>query len=263
MKSPVTPPLVAAATVPAPDVGPSHRGGPLAWFSLITCLLVGLGGALFLYQEDRLGWPLTAVIGFGALATVSLILVGRGRHSALPASHDILAGALGFELHCTCRDVAATVFLYPDHLARGGATQLLCFVENHASRQRIATFHVGPHTGLGLAARHTVRLHLAAGQAAVYALPLRAAATLAPGVHDLPVALRVEKPAGDGALLPGASHRLHNLWRVRFAAPFTLPGHSAHATATSSAPGPARYLSLGTAGAPAPDFTALENLLAS
>lgn len=263
MNAPAQSPLVAEPAALTPDTGPRHRGGPLTWFVFISCALAAFATALLLYQQDGLVWPLAALVGFSLLAIFAAIrLLARHRcHESLPASHDVLAGALGFELHCTSRDVAATVFLHPDHVIPGQPTQLLCFVENYASRHRVAHFRIGPHPDLGLPAAHPVALHLAAGQAAVYILPLDVSRSLSPGAHDLPVTLCVQKPAGDGMRLPGASRRLHDLWSVRFAAPFTLSSHGAEPATPAPSPGAARYLSLAAAGSPALHFESLESLL--
>lgn len=256
-------PLTAQPAVSTPDLGPLHRAGFYAWFAFLSCLLAASGAALLLYQEEGIVWPLVALGGFAFLALIAALrLIARFRcHETLPASPDALAGVLGFELYCTCRDVAATVFLHPDHLHPGQSTQLLCFVENYASRQRVAHFRIGPHPALGLTAVHTVALHLAAGQAAVYILPLTVQPGLTPGAHDLPVTLSVQKPAGDGIRLPGVYRRLRDLWCVRFAAPFTVPHHGGEQAAASSAPGAPRYLTLAAAGAPAPRFETLESAL--
>lgn len=263
MKAPAQPPLIAQPAVSTPDTGPLHRAGPYAWFVFLSCLLAAFGAALILYQQDGLVWPLAALGAFSLLALLAALrLIARFRcHEKLPASHDVLVGALGFDLHCTCRDVAATVFLHPDQISAGQPTQLLCFVENYASRQRIALFRIGPHPDLGLPAAHSVALHLAAGEAAVYVVPLTVNPALLPGAHDLPVTLTVEKPTGDGMRLPGVPRRLRDLWSVRFAAPFTIPHHGTEAGVAASTPGAPRFLSLAAAGSSTPDFEALETVL--
>jgi hypothetical protein len=187
-------------------------------------------------------------------------LIERWReHSALPRSHAMLTGTLAFDIRSTCRDVAATVFFHPDACAPNTPTQLLCFVENYASRRRVAHFRIGPHAGLGLHKPATVSLALAAGQAAVYALPLSAASSLAPGEHDLPITLKVDKPAGTGARLPGAPRVPYDLWTVHFAAPFTL-GAAAGENASSDRAQP-RFLTLASASLPDVQLDALEQLV--
>ncbi len=263
MNAPAQSPLVAEPAATTPDAGPQHFAGPLTWFVFISCTLAAFGAALLFYQQDGVVWPLAALIGFVCIAIFAAVrlLVRRRCHETLPASRDVLTGALGFELHYTCRDVAATVFLHPDHVTPGHPTQVLCFVENYASRQRIACFRIGPHPELGLPAAHSVALHLAAGQAAVYILPLEVNRTLSPGAHDLPVTLCVQNPAGDGFRLPGTSRRLHDLWSVRFAAPFTLPQHGAEPDTVTPSLGAARYLSLAAVDSPTLHLEALESVL--
>ena len=229
---------------PTPDAGPRYRGGPFAYFVALTFGLTALGGGLVLTQSGQPGWGIACLAVFGAVAIRAIIcLVEHFRHRAsLPRLHAVLTDALAFRIHCTCRDVAATVFLDSDNLSAGTATRLLCFVENYASRRRVARFRIGPHSALGLPAAHAVDLQLAAGQAAVYVLPLVVAATLLPGEHDLPVTLQVRKPTGTGVRLPGARRHLHDLWTVHFAAPFTVAaGVAAPAPVPSELP---RFLAL-------------------
>lgn len=265
MKASAQTPLVAEPAALTPDTGPRHRAGLFTWFIFISCTLAAFGIALLLYQKDGLVWPLAALLGFVVIAIFAAVrlLASRRCHEALPASHDVLVGTLGFELHYTSHDVAATAFLHSDRVSPGHPTQLLCFVENYASRQRVAHFRIGPHPDLGLPAVHPVALQLAAGQAAVYILPLEVSRSLSPGAHDLPVTLCVQRPAGDGFRLPGASRRLHDLWSVRFAAPFTLSGHGTEPGTSAPSLGAARYLSLAAAGSPKLHLDPLEAVLTS
>ena len=186
MKASAQTPLVAEPAALTPDTGPRHRAGLFTWFIFISCTLAAFGIALLLYQKDGLVWPLAALLGFVVIAIFAAVrlLASRRCHEALPASHDVLVGTLGFELHYTSHDVAATAFLHSDRVSPGHPTQLLCFVENYASRQRVAHFRIGPHPDLGLPAVHPVALQLAAGQAAVYILPLEVSRSLSPGAHD-------------------------------------------------------------------------------
>ncbi|HEY0944770.1 MAG TPA: hypothetical protein VGD81_05865 [Opitutaceae bacterium] len=256
---------VLAATPPdaTPDAGARHRGGPLTSFVALTCGLAAVGlGLLFLQQGARLEAAASVLVLGAAAGWAAWCLLERYRHRApLARSHAVLAGALGFEIHCTCRDVAATVFFDPDRPARGTSTRLLCFLENYASRRRVARLCIGPHRHLGLAQPLRVSLALAAGEAAVYALPLTIDPALAPGEHDLPVTLTVRKPAGTGLRLPGTRTHLYNLWKVRFATPFTLtPAAAEIATAPARDRQPS-FLTLASVSEPGPRFTALEELL--
>lgn len=248
----------------SPDLGPKHRGGPFAQFILIFCAFSSAGIVLLLWRENLRLWAgLGALLFAGAALWAAWCIIERLRHhTALPRSHAVLTGALAFDIHSTCRDVAATVFFDPDGVRSGALTRLYCFVENYASRRRIARFRIGPHPGLGLNEEHCVSLALAAGQAAVYALPLGVAATLGAGEHDLPVTLQVDKPSGTGARLPGSRRHLYDLWTVHFAAPFTVD------TALADKPTPAgvivgkgRCLSLASVSEPEPRLAALQALV--
>jgi hypothetical protein len=253
--------LTAEPADPTSDFGPRYRSGPIALFVAIFCAFSAAGGGLVLWREGLRLWACLAALLFGA-AVVWIIwsLVGRFRRHAAPRrSHALLADVLGFDIICTCRDVAATVFFEPDSLAPGATARVLFFVENYASRQRIARFRFGPHAALGLSEAQTADLNLAAGQAAVYVLPLAVSRSAAPGEHDLPVTLRAESPTGAGLRLPVGRHHLHDLWTVHFAAPFTLSAVPAPSTAL---PEKARYVSLASISKPAP-FEALEDLLAN
>lgn len=246
-----------------PDVGPRHRGGPLTSFVALTCGLAAVGAGLIFYRQGAWLEVAASVLLLGAPAGwAAWCLLERFRHRApLPRSHAVLAGAMGFEIHCTCRDVAATVFFEPDRLTAGSSTRLLCFLENYASRRRIARLCIGPHRQLGLAQPLHVSLALAAGEAAVYALPLTIDASLAPGEHDLPVTLKVRMPSGAGQRLPGARTHLYNLWTVRFATPFTITPATAGMAALPARASEASFVTLASVNEAGPRFAALEELL--
>ncbi|HEY9249743.1 MAG TPA: hypothetical protein VIO38_11445, partial [Rariglobus sp.] len=143
--------------------------------------------------------------------------------------------------------------------APGTDLRLFVFLENYTSRQRMVEVRIGPHPGLGLPEVQSVRLHLAAGQAAAYRWPLRAAPSLAAGIHDLPVVLRVKLPHGVGQWLPGARHHLYDIWHTRFAVPFTLePAAANHSN--GPLPPPA-YVTLATLGDNAPHLDWLESFI--
>lgn len=258
--NPITP-LVAQPEDATPDCGPRHRGGPFALFVTAFCAFSAAGAALLLWREGERVWAVTAATLLGATALWACgCLIERWRsRDPLPRSHSVLAHTLAFDIRCTCRDVAATMFFDRDRLAPGSATQLLCFVENYASRHRLARLQIGPHAGLGLNAAHAVTLSLAAGETAVYALPLTTAPTLAEGEHDLPITLTVEKPSGTGARLPGTPRHLYDLWKVHVAAPFTVardaPAPRAGATRTP------HYVSLASVSETEPRLAALAALV--
>ncbi|HEY9248103.1 MAG TPA: hypothetical protein VIO38_03185, partial [Rariglobus sp.] len=155
--------------------------------------------------------------------------------------------------------VAPTVFFHPDRSTAGADLCLLVFLENYTSRQRIVEVRAGPHPGLGLAVAQSVRLHLSAGQAAVYRWPLRSLPSLAAGSHDLPVVLRVQRPQGAGEWLTGVRRHLYNIWHTRFAVPFTIDA-SAGTAATGPLPA-SSYFTLASVSGDEPRPDSLANLL--
>lgn len=261
----VSQPLRTETADPTPDHGPSHRGGPSALFFALFCAFSAAGILLFFWREGLRVWALLGAIAFlGAASYACWCLIEHARSGGSAfRSHLVLTGTLAFDIRCTCRDVAATVFFEPDQIAAGTTSQLLCFVENYACRRRIARFRIGPHAQLGLSHATEVALELAPGQAAVYALPLTVSPSLPPGEHDLPIELKVDKPNGIGARLPNAPRHLHDLWKVHFAAPFIVPADTAaNATRPSSAPVlRPRFLSLASVTAPKPNLAPLADLV--
>lgn len=254
-------PLETASADRTPDSGPVHRGGPFTWFVALACGFAAIGAALLLRQQDRFAPALLCSAVFGATSLYAIwCLVEHLRHrTALPRSHAVLSDALGFEIHCTCHDVAATVFFLPDETTAGATTRLLCFVENYSSRHRIARFRIGPHRHLGLEETQSLALQLAPGQAAVYSLPLLVSPDLAPGEHDLPVTLHVQCPSGSGVLLPGARRHLYDVWTARFAAPFTVPD-APRTLPSFPLPAP-EFISLASVSDPAPRLDSLTALI--
>jgi hypothetical protein len=250
---------------PSPDLGPKHRGGPFALFIAIFCAFSFAGAVLLLWRENYRLWAgLGALLFGGAALWAAWCIIERFRHhGTLPRSHAVLTGVLAFDIRNTCRDVAATVFFVPDCMRPGAVTDLYCFVENYASRRRIAHFRIGRHAGLGLNEEHRVSLALAAGQAAVYVLPLGLAPALHAGEHDLPVTLQVDKPTGTGVRLLGPRRHLYDLWTVHFAAPFAVAAAAADKPAPASLTlGSAHYVSLASVSDPKPRFDALCALVA-
>ena len=253
-------PLRAEPADPTPDHGPAHRGGPSALFFTLFCAFSAAGILLMFWREGMRLWALLGAVAFGSAAAYAcwcLIEHARSRHITR-RSHLVLTRTLAFDIRCTCRDVAATVFFEPDQIAPDDASQLLCFVENYACRRRIAHFRIGPHAQLGLASAIEIALELAPGQAADYSLPLTLDPSLAPGEHDLPIELKVDKPQGTGARLPNAPRHLHDLWKVHFAVPFTVPTDARHSPAPQLRP---RFISLASVTASAPNLSPLADLL--
>jgi len=253
--------LIAQPADTTPDSGPCQRPGLLGFAGGIALGLVLFGLSMALLRSDHTPAGLACLLLFvlalgGALFCLFRRL--RLKEEAL-RSHAVLTDHLGFRIDFNCHDVAMSAFLDPDTLPAGSPVRLLCFLENQASRSRIAHLQVGPAPLLGLDAPHHVDLALSAGQATVYALPLASLPECPIGDHDLPIALRITKPTGDGLLLPGAKVRLHNLWTVHYATPYTVQGQAQN-PASSEETQPV-YLSLASVSAPAPQLQALETLL--
>jgi hypothetical protein len=248
----------------APDTGPRHRGGLFAAFVLAVGLVGTLAGAVYLVRNESspwlLGWPIACAAS--AAWAGWCILESRIHRGVLPRSHGVLSGALGFDIRCTCRDVATAVFFDPDVAAGGSKTNLLCFLENYASRHRIAHLSIGPHRELGLPEVLKTSLRLAPGEALLQIVPLHLAPTAPTGEHDLSVTLRVEKPAGTGARLPGAYRHLYDLWTLHSAVPFTVAASVARgASSPSSRAEPPRVVRLASVVDPLPRLDRLESAL--
>lgn len=241
------------------DSGPRHRGGPftifLAVFSAFTA--AGLGRVLWLENFHALSVACAVVLGLAALWAAWCIFEAIRHHGQPARGHAVLTDALGFDVICACHDVAATAFFEPDRLRAGSPARLFVFLENLASRQRIVRLQIGPHPHLGLARATDAALHLAAGQAAVYSFPLLLDSNIPAGEHDLPLVFHVERPTGDGARLAGRRH-LHNLWTLRFAAPFTITNDAPPAPPPIAAP---RFDSLASISEPSPRLRVLKELV--
>ena len=256
------PALQAIPPDATPDAGPVRRGGPLIVLAALMATLTAFFAAGLCLQYDRPALIAPALLVFGAAAFwwwASAWQAVRTHVASLPRSHAVLTGALGFDVICTCRGVAPAVFFHPDKGVPGTDLHLFVFLENYTSRQRMVEVRVGPHPGLGLAEVQSVRLHLAAGQATACRWPLRVEPSLAAGVHDLPVVLRVRQPKGVGQWLPGARHHLYDIWHTRFAVPFTLEPAAGNLS-TGPVPFPA-YVTLATLGDTAPHLDWLESFI--
>ncbi len=260
-----TPPLPATPADPTPDTGPRRRGGPIVLLAALMATLTALFGVGLAHQAARPDLLAAALLVFGLPALwwwAGAVISWRDR-TPLPRSHSVLVGVLGYDLICTCRGVAATVFFHPDRVAPAEDLALFVFMENYTSRRRAVEVRVGPHPGLGLLRLHTASLHLAAGQAAVYRMVLRPDAALPPGQHDLPVILRVRSPRGTGRRLPGVPRHLHDIWHTRFAAPFAIeprPDAAAPVVRSDPVPPPA-YVSLASVSETGPRLDALRALV--
>ncbi|MDR1789892.1 MAG: hypothetical protein LBR12_06100 [Opitutaceae bacterium] len=240
-----------------PDSGPRQHAGAIGVvLTIIALLAAGTLSLLCRENEPAAPWfwvPLAVLGAPGLFGLWRIIAEYRGR-VATPASQSVLSGELGFDILCTCRGVAATTFFQPDALVPGGTARLLLFLENYTSRQRVIVARFGHLESLGRPRQTYARLHLAAGQTAVYALPVVSTEDIEPGFHRLSVTLRAELPTGYGQRLAGARRHAHDMLTVRFAAPFEVktPPVTA-AAAPADAPGQAaapRYIALSSAGKP-------------
>ncbi|AHF91946.1 hypothetical protein OPIT5_18700 [Opitutaceae bacterium TAV5] len=250
-----------------PDTGPYHRGGwPVAFLSLLATLMAIAGASLVGRHHPAFAWIPVLVFGLPAFRGWWCVWKAWRDRSPLPRSHSVLAGTLGFDLKCTGCGVAATAFFLHDKVPAGGVTRLLIFFENYTSRQRLVQVRILRHPGLGLAEKTKLRLHLSAGQAAVYELPLQVAPDLASGHHLLPVIIQVSRPNGRGARLPGSRRLLGNLRRFRYAAPFEvtpLPATPERVAGAASGPlPPPAFLTLASVDEPYPRLEVLQKIIA-
>jgi hypothetical protein len=229
-----------------PDSGPTCRGGVRVAFYSIVALLAGVASAALLTRHvSAYAWILAVVfLGLAARGFWSVFSAWRAvRHDA-PYSHSVLAGELGFDLLCTCRDVVAAAFFLPDSTRRGGTMRLLVFLENYASRHRIVNLRLGHLPGIGRPEATITRLHLAAGQAVVYGLPVRVRPDITPGNHHLSVRLWMNCPAGAGQRLPGSRLHLFDTRMIRIAAPFDVAADAVPGAEAGEALPEPRYISL-------------------
>jgi hypothetical protein len=242
-----------------PDSGPTCRGGIRTAFYSIAALLAGVASAALLTRHvSACAWiPAIVFIGLAARGFWGVFSAWRATRPDAPYSHSVLAGELGFDLLCTCRDVVAAAFFLPDSAPRGGTMRLLVFLENYASRHRIVNLRLGHLPGLGRPEATITRLHLAAGQAAVYCLPLRVRPDIAPGNHHLSVRLWMHSPAGVGQRLPGSRRHMFDTRMTRMAAPFDIAGQAAPSAETGAALPAPRYISLASVSEPPPRMSKL------
>ncbi len=228
-----------------PDTGPVHRGDTKVWFWTIVAGIAAI--ALTVTGWHIVPWacwmPLVA-LGIPCVYGVWSIYRTHADRVDVPRSHVVLAGELGFDLLATCRGVAATAFFAPDSVVHGGETRLFLFLENYMSRHRIVTARFGHLPGIGRPEATYVTLRLAAGQAAVYVMPVRMRPDIASGFHRLSVQVTVEQPAGVGQRLRAARTRIRDMSMLRFAAPFELATGRPEAIAPQKELPKPRYISL-------------------
>jgi hypothetical protein len=194
------------------DLGPKHRGGAgTLTISILGFLVAGLISiSLFTSRAGSGGFLAATVLAvvFGVLSAWGLSCVieaARGRR-ALPECRYLLRDDLQFIIPRPAVDVSFTAFFRPDKVGTAGATCLLVFLENHASRQRRVTLRLPANRGFGLRQSRQIHLVLAPGQAAAYRLPLRIDFENSPiGEVDLTIRVAVKTVTGHGLLLPAPS----------------------------------------------------------
>jgi len=194
------------------DLGPRHRGGAgtltISVLGLLVAGLISIG--VFTKRADSGFFWAAAVFAtvFGLVSAWGLwcaIVAARGS-KALPECRYLLRDDLKFIIPRPAADVSHTAFFRPDKVGTDGATCLLVFLENHASRQRRVTLHLPANRGFGLRQSRQIQLVLAPGQAAAYRLPLRIDFEHSPiGEVDLAIRVVVKMVTGPGMLLPAPS----------------------------------------------------------
>lgn len=193
----------------SPNTGSRSRGG--VGMVILTCLVLLLvivltAGAF--QSPDMIGvWlfflvPVAVLFAFCGWSLVDAHFITRPRS---PDCRFLLRDDLKFMISRPLMDVALTAILRPDRAAPGGVTSLLIFMENYSSRQRRLRFAISPNKALGLTGTRKLQLALAAGQAAVYRLPLQVSAAARAGEIELKIRVTAKRPAGTGVILPAVS----------------------------------------------------------
>ncbi|MDF9826589.1 hypothetical protein M2447_000670 [Ereboglobus sp. PH5-10] len=247
-----------------PDAGPTRRGGTAVWFWTIVAGLAAIVLTVAGMQvEGCKPWAWMPAVALGAPCVYGIWCIYRSYRDRVdaPKSHNVLAGELGFDLLATCRGVAATAFFVPDSLVRSGSTTFFLFLENYRSRQSVVTVRLGHLPDIGRPEATYTKFHLAAGQAAVYAMPVRTNANILTGFHRLSVQITVEKPTGFGQKLSGTRMRIPSMRKLRMAVPFELAaGRPEETNQQAELPKP-RYVSLASISEKEPTIERLHELV--
>lgn len=253
----------------APDCGSKHRGGSAVFLFSLLGLAFAVGlliGAIENLSSD--GFLPCAV---GSLLVWSLTAWGwwcwleaRGqKNKNLPVCRCLLRKDLKFLVQRTMMDVAITAFFRPEQIGPDQSTCLLVFLENYASRQRHVTLDLPANKACGLPNSRKLRLALAAGQAAVYRLPLRLSAQVRTGEFDLKIRAIIKSVTGPGCLLPTyAGQKIRaptTIGSVRFflRPSLSIQGSALPPTVSSEQLAPEAYLSLFVPGLAQPRFELL------
>lgn len=194
------------------DLGPKHRGGGgTLTISILGLLVAGLISIGVFTNRAGSGefWAATVfatVFGLPSAWGLWCAIEATRGVRALPECRYLLRDDLQFIIPRPAADVSFTAFFRPDKVGTDGATCLLVFLENHASRQRRVTLHLPANLGFGLRQSRQIHLVLAPGQAAAYRLPLRIDFEHSPiGEVDLTIRVVVRMVTGPGLLLPAPS----------------------------------------------------------
>ncbi|MDR1010191.1 MAG: hypothetical protein LBM04_03505 [Opitutaceae bacterium] len=243
------------------DAGPTKRADTPVWFFTIVLGVAAVAlTALGVQTKPALSWIPIVALGLPCVYGIWSIHASYRDRVAAPKSHNVLAGELGFDLLATCRGVVATAFFVPDSLGRSGHTALYLFLENYMSRHRVVHVRFGHLPCIGRPEATYETFHLAAGQAAVYTMPVRAKPDIATGYHRLSVQITVDQPAGVGQKLAGARLRIHDMHKLRFAAPFELAAGRPETTEDQPALPKPRYVSLASISEKEPNIERLHDL---
>ena len=246
------------------DFGPTHRGDmPVAFWTIVS-ILIAISGYMLAMRYGHTALAIILAIVFGLLGLwgiwcIAESLIHDVSKDKAPFSHSLLAGELGFDLPFTCGNVAMTAFFMPDKISPGGRTTLMLFMENYSSRQRAVHVRVGRLPSLNRMEREMLHLKLAAGQAAVYVLPMRAAMDITPGDHRLTLTILVNTVTGEGQRLSRARTRFLNIKKCRLATPIEVLEKPADMD-TTPLPAP-RYLTLASINEKAPNIEVLEEII--
>jgi hypothetical protein len=191
------------------DLGPRHRGGAgTLTISILGLLVTGLISIGVFTNRAGSGefWAATifaALFGMASAWGLWCVIEASREGGALPQCRYLLRDDLQFIIPRPAADVSFTAFFRPDKVGADGATCLLVFLENHASRRRRVTLYMPAKLGFGLRQSRQVHLLLAPGQAAAYRLPLRVDFEHSPiGEVDLKIRVVVRMVTGPGLLLP-------------------------------------------------------------
>lgn len=206
-------------------------------------------------------------LAFGVMSGAAwwnIIESAKHRTDKSAIGHYLLTQHLKFILPRTVSDIQATAFFRSEKAAPGGATCLLIFLENCASRQRRVTVTIARAPWLGLSEATVLNLTVLPGQAVVYRWPVGVGVDARPGEFMLQLDFAVSAPAGNGITLPSRSGKVpatgetitFSSRRLRVYATLAIgPGSPEHQPLAS-----ASYLALASPATPEPRFEILRQI---